>query len=56
LTLSSVGLHVLGPATETRLLLGVRNLLDTRWSEPGHAGFDIPTLGRVFVLDLRQVF
>ncbi|MBN2574192.1 MAG: TonB-dependent receptor [Deltaproteobacteria bacterium] len=56
LTVSSVGLPLLGQNTETRLLFGVRNLLDIRFSEPGHAGFDIPTLGRVFVMELRQRF
>ena len=56
LTISSVGLHLLGQSTETRLLVGMRNLLDIRFSEPGHAGFDIPTLGRVFVMELRQIF
>jgi iron complex outermembrane receptor protein len=56
LTVSSVGLHLLGQSTETRLLIGVRNLLDIRFSEPGYAGFDIPTLGRVFVMELRQLF
>jgi hypothetical protein len=56
LTLSSIGLHLLGLDTETRLLVGVRNLLNVHWSEPGYAGFDIPTLGRVFVMELRQLF
>jgi outer membrane receptor protein involved in Fe transport len=55
-TVSSMGLHLLGRKTETRLLVGVRNLLDVRFSEPGYAGFDTPTLGRVFVAELRQVF
>jgi outer membrane receptor protein involved in Fe transport len=55
-TVSSMGLHLLGKKTETRLLVGVRNLLDVRYSEPGYAGFDIPTLGRVFLMELRQVF
>jgi outer membrane receptor protein involved in Fe transport len=56
LTISSLGLHPLGPDTETRVLFGVRNLLNVRWSEPGYAGFDIPTLGRVFIMELRQLF
>jgi iron complex outermembrane receptor protein len=54
--LSSMGLHLLGQKTETRLLVGVRNILDKRFSEPGYAGFDSPSLGRVYVAELRQVF
>jgi hypothetical protein len=55
-TISVVGLHLLGPGAETRLLIRARNLLDVRFSEPGYAGFDSPSLGRVFALELRQLF
>jgi iron complex outermembrane receptor protein len=55
-TLSSSGLHLLGRTTETRLLVGVRNLLNVKFSEPGYGGFDYPILGRVFVVELRQLF
>jgi iron complex outermembrane receptor protein len=55
-TVSSVGLHLLGQSTETRLLVGVRNLLNAQFSEAGYGGFDFPTLGRVFVMELRQLF
>lgn len=41
---------------ETRLTVAVRNLFDTRYSEPGFAGFDIPNLGRSIWVELRQVF
>jgi outer membrane receptor for ferrienterochelin and colicins len=55
-TISSAGLHLLGRSTETRLLVGARNLLDVRFSEPGYGGFDYPILGRVVFLELRQIF
>ncbi len=45
LTLSSLGLSFAGER-QTRFKLGVRNLLDARYSEPGYGGYDIPNLGR----------
>jgi outer membrane receptor protein involved in Fe transport len=56
LTLSTTDLHPLGADTETRFLGGVRNLLDTRFSEPGYGGFDTPGLGRMLFLEVRQTF
>lgn len=55
LHLSTVGLSVLG-AAQTAVSLSVRNLLDTRYSEPGFGGHDIPTLGRLALLELRQTY
>lgn len=56
LSLRTKGLEPLGPGRETRLQVTVRNLLDTRWSEPGFGGLDIPMLGRTFMLELTQSF
>jgi iron complex outermembrane receptor protein len=55
-TISSTGLHFLGRSTETRVLVGARNLLGVRFSEPGYGGFDYPILGRVIFMELRQIF
>ncbi len=55
LTLSTQGLKLVG-GSETRFLAGVRNLLDQRWSAPGFGGTDIPNLGRMFIVEARQVF
>lgn len=52
---SSVGLALLG-GTETSLAFSVRNLLDTRFVEPGFGGIDIPTVGRTFMLEVRESF
>jgi outer membrane receptor protein involved in Fe transport len=52
--LSSMGLSILGPGTDTRLTAAVRNLFDRRYSSPGYAGFDIPSMGRSFFFELRQ--
>jgi outer membrane receptor protein involved in Fe transport len=41
---------------QVRLLIAVRNLLDRRYSEPGFAGIDVPSLGRSFFATLRQAF
>ena len=54
LQISSQGLAPLGAGTETRIMGAVRNLLDHRTSSPGYAGFDIPSLGRTFFIELRQ--
>ena len=51
-----MGAHLLGQSAETRLLVGVRNILNVHFSEPGYGGFDTPTLGRVFMMELRQLF
>jgi outer membrane receptor protein involved in Fe transport len=52
----SINLHPLGVGTETTLLLGVRNLFDVRFSEPGYGGFDIPGMGRISFIEARQAF
>ncbi len=52
----SEGLFLLDKQTETLLSVTARNLLDERHLEPGYGGFDIPTLGRTFLFELRQAF
>jgi outer membrane receptor protein involved in Fe transport len=54
-TLSTLGLHLLGDSTETRFAVGARNLFDARFSEPGYGGFDIPTLGRYLFAEARLI-
>lgn len=54
-SLSSVGLNLLG-GTETSFALTMRNILDTRFVEPGYGGIDIPTVGRTVMLELRETF
>jgi outer membrane receptor protein involved in Fe transport len=56
LSLSSLGLDLLGEAAETRISATVRNLLDARPFEPGFAGFDVPNQGRTFLIELRELF
>ena len=55
LSVSTLGLRFFRSAGETRFLLGVRNLIGSKYSEPGYGGFDIPNLGRVVFLELRQL-
>ena len=52
-TVSTLGLHWLSDSTETRFAVGVRNLFDARYSEPGYGGFDTPTLGRFLFAEAR---
>ena len=52
----SVNPHPLGVGTETTLMIGVRNLFDVRFSEPGYGGFDIPGIGRLVFVEARQAF
>lgn len=54
LSVRSVALEPLGPGTETRVQLTIRNLLDARYSEPGFGGIDLPVLGRAFTLVVQQ--
>jgi iron complex outermembrane receptor protein len=54
-TLSTLELGLLGDTTETRFALGVRNLLDAQYSEPGYGGFDIPSLGRRLFAEARLI-
>jgi outer membrane receptor protein involved in Fe transport len=53
--LATLGLNFLGGAQSSLSLVG-RNLLDDRHSEPGFGGFDLPSLGRTFILELRQSY
>jgi iron complex outermembrane receptor protein len=55
-TLTSIGLDFLRGRTQTRILVGVRNLLDARPCEPGFAGYDVPNLGRSITVEVRQAF
>lgn len=55
-TLSTTGLHPLGADQETTVVAGVRNILDERHSEPGFGGYDIPTMGRMIFVQLRQSY
>jgi hypothetical protein len=55
ITIGTHDLRIFGES-ETRFTLSMRNVLDTRYAEPGFAGFDIPTLGRSLWIELRQVF
>jgi outer membrane receptor for ferrienterochelin and colicins len=48
--------HPFGVGTETTLMVGVRNLFDVTFSEPGYGGFDIPGMGRLVFLEARQAF
>ncbi len=54
ITLASLGLQFLSD-NETRISFSVKNVADTRWSEPGFGGFDIPNMGRVWALEVRQM-
>ncbi|MBN1605483.1 MAG: TonB-dependent receptor [Polyangiaceae bacterium] len=53
LTVSTLGVRWLGDRTETRFAVGARNLLDTRYNEPGYGGFDTPSLGRILFAEAR---
>jgi len=53
--LSTLGLNFLGGAQTSVSIVG-RNLLDNRHSEPGFGGFDLPSLGRTLILELRQSY
>ncbi len=55
-TIQSAGWYLLGDGAETQARLHVRNLLDNHYSEPGFGGFDIPSLGRMIMLELHQSF
>ncbi len=54
LTLRSTDLAWPTPAARLGLLFSVRNLFDRRYSEPGFAGLDVPSLGRSYLLTLQQ--
>ena len=52
-SVSSLGLHPLG--RETVIAARVRNVFDNRYADPGFSGFDLPALGRTWMLSLTQV-
>jgi len=52
---STLGLNFLGGAQTSISIVG-RNLLDNRYSEPGFGGFDLPSVGRTLILELRQSY
>jgi outer membrane receptor protein involved in Fe transport len=54
LTVRSSDLQWPTASSQLRLLFSVRNALDARYSEPGFAGLDIPSLGRSYLLTLHQ--
>jgi outer membrane receptor protein involved in Fe transport len=54
ITLASLGLQFFGD-NETRILMSVKNVGDQRWSDPGFGGFDIPSIGRVWAIEIRQL-
>ena len=56
LTVRSTDLHWPTASSQLRLLFSVRNALGTRYSEPGFAGLDIPSLGRSYLATLQQAF
>ena len=56
LTVRSTDLRWPTASSQLRLLFSVRNALGTRYSEPGFAGLDIPSLGRSYLATLQQAF
>ena len=56
LSVATLGVHALGPTTETILGVTMRNVFDARPSEPYFGGFDLPTLGRAWQFELKQIF
>jgi hypothetical protein len=55
-TLSTKGLHLFGPSTETRFLASARNVTNTRWIEPAFGGIDLPNVGQTFFFECKQTF
>lgn len=55
-TLSTKGLHVFGPHSETRFLASARNVTDSRWIEPGFGGIDLPNVGQTYFFECKQTF
>jgi outer membrane receptor protein involved in Fe transport len=55
-TATAARLYLLGERSETRFMLSATNLLDQRWSEPGFGGYDLPSLGRRVLFEMRQAF
>jgi iron complex outermembrane receptor protein len=54
LTLSTAALQLFGDGSTTTVVASVRNLLDDRHAEPGFGGFDVPNVGRLLWVELRQ--
>lgn len=55
-TVSSSSIRLFDDDAATNLRLAVSNVFNTKYSEPGFAGFDIPAGVRRGVLELRQEF
>ncbi len=55
-TLGSAGLHLLDDTHETVFRIAGRNLLGTRYFEPGFGGIDQPQLGATLVFEIGQEF
>jgi hypothetical protein len=53
-SVSFVGRGWLTKSSETTFSLSATNLLDTRTSDPGFDGLDLPLLGRTLMLSVRQ--
>jgi iron complex outermembrane receptor protein len=56
LALGTRGFASQGEGMQTKLYVAVKNLLDDQHSEPGFTGFDLPTLGRRILFEVRQTF
>jgi outer membrane receptor protein involved in Fe transport len=56
LTLTSLDIFLFGEQAETRILAGVKNIFDARYSYTGQGGFDIPSVGRQLFFRLSQTF
>jgi outer membrane receptor protein involved in Fe transport len=56
LTVGSTDLAWPTSTSQLRLLFSVRNALGARYSEPGFAGLDIPSLGRSYLATVQQAF
>ncbi len=52
-SVATLGLQPFGGTFEPQLSLYLKNALDMRPSEPYFGGFDVPTLGRTLMLDVR---
>jgi outer membrane receptor protein involved in Fe transport len=55
-TASTGGLRLIGDNAETRLIVSASDLLDQSRSEPAFGGYDVPSLGRRVLMELRQSF
>lgn len=55
LSVMSVGWTPFGGDGEVQAQLTVKNVLDARYNEPGFGGFDIPSLGRGVLLEVRTL-